>query len=257
MIDGSYANVLITGGTSGIGAGLAARFLEVGANVLVTGRNQGKLAAMAKRHPGLLTFESDIGRPEDREALANHALNVLPGLNIVINNAGIQRRIALSEDTAPWSERQAEINMLLAGPVHLNALLIPALLDSGQAGAIVNVTSGGAYIPQPFAPVYSACKAALHSYTVTLRHSLRNTPIHVIELIPPAVATGLAGPGNNHGATVDDFCNTVFPQLLRQDLVEVGYGITASDQFEAAKKPYKEMFASFSNRFPTAAYASR
>ena len=105
--------------------------------------------------------------------------------------------------------------------------------------------------------MYSACKAALHSYTVTLRHSLRNTPIRVVELIPPAVATGLAGPGNNHGATVDDFCDTVFPQLLRQDLVEVGYGATASDQFVAAKKPYKEMFESFSNRFPTAAYTSR
>ncbi|NVN03939.1 MULTISPECIES: SDR family NAD(P)-dependent oxidoreductase [Asaia] len=121
----------------------------------------------------------------------------------------------------------------------------------------MNVTSGGAYIPQPFAPVYSACKAALHSYTVTLRHSLRDTLIRVVELIPPAVATGLAGPGNNHGAPVDDFCDTVFPQLFHRDLVEVGYGITASNQFEAAKKPYRDMFASFSNRFPTAAYASR
>lgn len=256
MLDRSQASVLITGGTSGIGAGLATRFLDVGAIVLVTGRNREKLAAMMERYPGLLTFESDIGHPEDREALANHACDVLPGLNIVINNAGIQRRIALSEDTAQWSERQAEINMLFAGPVHLNALLIPALLDRGQEGTIINVTSGGAYIPQPFAPVYSACKAALHSYTVTLRHSLRDTLIRVVELIPPAVATGLAGPGNNHGAPVDNFCDTVFPQLFHRDLVEVGYGITASNQFEAAKKPYRDMFASFSDRFPTAAYAS-
>ncbi len=256
-MDISRASVLITGGTSGIGAGLATRFLAVGAKVLVTGRDQEKLTVMANSHPGLLTFESDIGHPEDREALAKHVREMMPGLNIVINNAGIQRRIAFSEDTAPWSERQAEIDVLLAGPVHLNALLTPTLLDGVQAGLIVNVTSGGAYVPQPFAPVYSACKAALHSYTVTLRHSLRNTSIHVVELIPPAVATGLAGPGKNHGANLDDFCDMVFPQLTRRDLDEVGYGFTASDQFEAAQKPYKEMFASFADRFPTAAYESQ
>src|SRR6202012_4002762 len=123
----------------------------------------------------------------------------MPDITILINNAGIQRRIGLAADTASWTERQAEIDILLSAPIHLNHLLIPILLSHGQPSLIVNVTSGGAFIPQVFAPVYSACKAALHSYTMPLRHSLKNTTCRVIELIPPAVQTALAGPGQNHG----------------------------------------------------------
>lgn len=254
MMDASSACVVITGGTSGIGAGLADRFLAAGATVLITGRDRRRLDMMAKKRSRLLTFRSDVGRPEDREALAAHVRETLPEMNVVINNAGIQRRVALSEDAAPWLERQEEIDVLLAGPVHLNALLIPMLLDVGRAALIVNVTSGGAYIPQPFAPVYSACKAALHSYTVTLRHSLRHTPIRVVELVPPAVATALAGPGQGHGAAVDDFCDTVFPAIVRGDLNEVGYGMTADEAFVAARRTYAQMFASLADRFDTAAY---
>jgi short-subunit dehydrogenase involved in D-alanine esterification of teichoic acids len=122
----------------------------------------------------------------------------LPGFNVVINNAGIQRRVSLASDTAPWSERQAEIDILLAAPVHLNHLLIPLMLRSKQPALIVNVTSGGAFVPQVFAPVYSACKAALHSYTVTPRHALQGTWLRVVELVPPAVQTGLGDPGATH-----------------------------------------------------------
>ena len=83
---------------------------------------------------------------------------------------------------------------LVGGAVHLNHLLIPVMLSNEKPSLIVNVTSGGAYVPQPFAPIYGACKAALLSYTITLRHALRDTRLRVVELIPPAVATGLAGP---------------------------------------------------------------
>lgn len=257
MIGGTQANVLVTGGSSGIGQGLATRFLDAGASVLVTGRDPAKLAAMARTHPGLSTARSDIGKPDDREALARHVREVMPNLNVVINNAGIQRRVGLAEDEAPWAERQAEIDILLAGPIHLNALLLPMMLDGGRPGLVVNVTSGGAYIPQPFAPVYAACKAALHSYTVTLRHALRDTPIRMTELIPPAVATGLAGPGNDHGAALDAFCDAVFPRIARGDVAEIGYGPTASEPFRAAQEPYRDMFAASAARFPTAGYAAR
>ena len=142
-----------------------------GAAVLITGRTPAKLEQAARGLPGLEVLPNDISRPEGREALAAHVRSAMPGLNVLINNAGIQRRVALADDGAPWVERQAEIDTLLSGPIHLNHLLVPMMLASGRPSLAVNVTSGGAFIPQPFAPVYSACKAGLHSYTMTLRHA--------------------------------------------------------------------------------------
>ena len=252
FLDIGTASVLITGGGSGIGLGLAARLLAQGANVVVTGRNPEKLDSAARDLPGLRTWSGDLADPQSREALAAHLLEALPELDAVVNNAGIQRRVGLAADHAPWHERQAEIDILLAAPIHLNALLIPRLLARPRPGLIVNVTSGGAYVPQPFAPVYSACKAALHSYTVNLRHALRNTPCRVAELIPPAVQTGLGGSG--HGAPLDLYCDTVFPQLFSGTADEVGYGATASDGFIAPTSLYREMFEQMQSRFPVESY---
>ena len=144
------ATVLITGGSEGIGHGLAARYLATGAKVLITGRSPDKLKKAAHELPGLFTFVNDIGKPDEREALAGHVQAHLPGLNVLINNAGVQRRVALASDTAAWRERQTEIDILLSAPVHLNHLLIPLMLGSGRPGLIVNVTSGGAFVPQDF-----------------------------------------------------------------------------------------------------------
>jgi uncharacterized oxidoreductase len=164
--------VLITGGGEGIGRGLAARFLAAGARILVTGRTLAKLEQAARDLPGLEVLPNDISRPEGREALAAHVRSAMPALNVLINNASIQRRVALAADDAPWTERQAEIDTLLRGPIHLNHLLAPVMLASGRPGLVVNVTSGGAFVPQPFAPIYSACKAALHNYIMNLRYVL-------------------------------------------------------------------------------------
>jgi uncharacterized oxidoreductase len=245
------AKVLITGGSDGIGRGLAALFLEVGATVLITGRNPEKLQKTVAELPGLKTFVNDIGVPEERIKLAAYIEVNMPGHNIVINNAGIQRRVGLAAEHAPWSESQQEIDILLGGPIHLNRLLIPTLLANGGPSLIVNVTSGGAYIPQVFAPVYSACKAALHSYTITLRHALSATACRVVELIPPAVQTGLASPGAAaHGAPLADFCNTVFPQLLQDGITTVGYGPTVNLVPELSGKLVDEYFEASAARFP-------
>lgn len=161
--------VRITGGGDGIGHGVAVRFLNAGFAVIITGRRQANLDAVAAETPGLIAYRSDVGSPGNREALAERLADQHADLTCVINNAGIQRRVSLAEDQAPWTERQQEIDILLAGPIHLNSPLIPLLLAHGRPSAIVNVTSGGAYVTQPFAPTYSACKAALHNYTVNLR----------------------------------------------------------------------------------------
>ncbi|WP_158796104.1 SDR family NAD(P)-dependent oxidoreductase [Pedobacter sp. L105] len=245
--------VLITGGSSGIGLGLAQRFLSAGIRVLVTGRDGEKLKQAARENPGLEIFINDISLPEEREALSRYVAHTMPGLNLLINNAGIQRRVALADDHADWAERQAEINILLSAPVHLNHLLIPLLLLPGKTSTIVNVTSGGAFIPQVFAPIYSACKAALHHYTITLRHALSRTSCKVVELIPPAVQSGLAGPGLNHGVPLNEFCDAVF-NALTGDQAEIGFAQTAGLIPQISGKIVSELFESSAGRFPVHTY---
>jgi len=169
---------------------------------------------------------------------------------------GIQRRVSLASDTAAWPERQVEIDTLLSGPVHLNHLLLPLMLKHNRSSLLVNVRSGGAFIPQVFAPVYSACKAALHSYTVTLRHALRATRVRVVELIPPAVQTALAGPGTTPGVPLDEFCDEVFSALQRGESDTVGFGPTNTSEFKQVLNATDLLFKASSLRFPIATYSS-
>lgn len=252
--DLNASSVLVTGGSEGIGHGMAIRFFGAGANVVITGRNLETLKQAVATLPGLLYFQSDVSKPADREKLAAYIEASLPELNVIINNAGIQRRVSLASDHASWPERQSEIDTLLAGPVHLNHLLIPVLLRQHRPGMIVNISSGGAFVPQVFAPVYSACKAAIHSYTVVLRHALRETPVRVVELAPPAVRTDLAGPGAAHGADLDEFCDSVFKELTQSNADFVGFGPTASGDIRQLARMSEELFAANSSRFPVETY---
>lgn len=257
MIDLSKSEVLITGGSDGIGKALAQRFAAAGSRVLITGRSEDKLKATASETAGIETIVNDIADPGEREKLAQHIIKNMPGFNILINNAGIQRRISLAEDQALWPERQAEIDILLSAPVHLNHLLIPVMLQHGRSSLIVNVSSGGAFIPQVFAPVYSACKAAVHSYTITLRHALQGTGCRVIELIPPAVQTSLANANTSHGAPLDAFADAVFSGLIKGDKDEIGYGPTEKLSLSLSGEPLRDLFAKSAERFPVATYHSR
>jgi uncharacterized oxidoreductase len=256
LIDLKQANVLITGGSDGIGLGLAKRYLAVGSSVLITGRNPKKLESAQRALPGLLTLVNDISKPEERQTLAKQVEQQMPDVNVLINNAGIQRRVSLASDTAAWPERQLEIDTLLSGPIHLNHLLVPLMLKHNRPSLLVNVTSGGAFVPQVFAPVYSACKAALHSYTVTLRHALQATPIRVVELIPPRVQTALGGHGATQGAPLDEFCDEVFTALQRGDNDTVGFGPTNTSEFKQALRATDSLFKASALRFPIATYAS-
>lgn len=247
-------DVLITGGSDGIGLGLAKRFLAEGANVLITGRSEDKLSRARASAPGVRTFVNNIGVAEEREKLARHMQENLPRLNVIINNAGIQRRISLAEDMAPWAERQGEIDVLFSAPVHLNHLLIPLVLRHGRPSLIANVSSGGAIIPQPFAPVYSASKAAMHSYTTNLRFALSNTAIRVIEIIPPAVRTGLMAAGVMHGADLDEFCDSVFSTLRTGQADEIGFGPTEGPLIRQRLALDRDLFDSVSGRSPVRQY---
>jgi uncharacterized oxidoreductase len=181
--------VLITGGTSGIGLELTKQLLQRGNTVIITGRDQGRLDAMKRDFPRIHAFKSDISDPAAIAALRDRVLQQFPELDTLINNAGIMRKLSFGQDE-PLQDVTREIEINLSGPVRMIQEFLPHL-KSRPASLIVNVSSGLAFIPLPAAAVYCATKAALHSFTQSLRIQLRGTNVTVIELAPPAVQTPL------------------------------------------------------------------
>jgi len=222
----SRNTVLVTGGATGIGLAMAERFLRAGSQVIVCGRRADRLREARDRHPALHTRVADVADEADRAALFEWAVREFPALNVLVNNAGIQRRFRLAEPEA-WSETRRENATNFEAPVHLSLLFLPHLLRQPRA-AVVNVTSGLAFVPMASAPVYCATKAALHSFTLSLRHQLAGTPVQVVEVIPPAVNTDLGGPGlHTFGAPLDEFADSVMERMGRGEL-EIPYGTSAT-----------------------------
>jgi uncharacterized oxidoreductase len=185
--------VLVTGGATGIGFGIAELFAAAGSVVIACGRRQETLAQAARKLPRLVTISCDLSRPEERQRLAAWLSETHPALDVLVNNAGIQERIDI-HDADFWSRARQELAVNLEAPLHLTTLLLPLL--SAHAGArIINVSSGLAFVPLSRAPVYCATKAAMHSFTLSLRRQVQRDGIEVIEIIPPAVNTDLGGVG--------------------------------------------------------------
>ena len=172
--------ILITGGATGIGFALADVFSEAGNEVIICGRRLEKLDQAKRRLPRVKAIQCDISDAKDRSALFNWTVKNFPTLNILVNNAGIQRQIDFRKGTKPLSGGEDEIETNFRAPVHLAALFIPHLKKQQEA-AIVNISSGLAFIPLAAVPVYCATKAAIHSFSLSLRHQLRETSIKVFE----------------------------------------------------------------------------
>jgi uncharacterized oxidoreductase len=181
--------VLITGGSSGIGLELAKQLLERGNTVIVTGRDQQKLDAAKRALPEVHIFTSDVSNPDAIVALHASVLAQFPALDTLVNNAGIMRNLNLNQDR-DLNDVSREIEINLSGPVRMIQQFLPHLLTRKSA-LILNVSSGLAFIPFPASPVYCATKAAMHSFTQSLRVQLNGTSVTVIELAPPAVETPL------------------------------------------------------------------
>jgi uncharacterized oxidoreductase len=181
--------ILITGGTSGIGLAFAEEFVKHGNTVIITGRRQDRLDAIQQRIPGIVVKNADMTDAAQREELVNWVYTNYPETNVLINNAGVQLAMDLSKPVDP-ARVYTEIDTNLVGPIHLGSLFVPHLLGQKNP-VIINVTSGLAWIPAAFMPVYCATKAAMHSFTLSQRWQLRNTKIQVIEVAPPSVDTEL------------------------------------------------------------------
>lgn len=184
--------ILITGGGSGIGRGLAEAFHNLGNRVIIAGRRQQMLNETTAANPGMQSAALDIESAEGIRAFAAKMAEEYPSLNVVIHNAGIMRPENLLEQPEDLTDAEAIITTNLLGPMRLTAALLPQLRKQPEA-TIMTVSSGLAYLPMAMTPTYCATKAALHSYSLTLRYQLRSTNIEVLELVPPYVQTELMG----------------------------------------------------------------
>lgn len=220
--------IFITGATSGIGKGLAEAFHKLGNQVLISGRREDRLRSISAANPGMKHFILDVTDPASIHSVAHAVIQQFPALNVVINNSGIQRRHNFSDGASVNDAAMvAEIQTNLLGLIRVTAEFLPLLKK--QAGAtLVNVSSGLAFIPMPAFPVYCASKAAVHSFTLTLRQQLKNSGVKVIEIIPPYVATELGGgmpapAGALHQMSLENFVAEAMRELAGdEDEIAIG-----------------------------------
>lgn len=222
--------ILITGGSAGIGLAFAERFIKTGNKVIVCGRREHALQNAKEKFPSLITRVNDLDKESERTALFDWITANYPEVNVLVNNAGIQQRFNVLKADAKnnWSYFSKEITTNMEAPFHLAMLFAPFFATKEEA-AIINVTSGLAFTPFAIAPIYSATKAALHSFTMSLRHQLSETSVEVIEVAPPAVNTDLGGAGlHTQGEPLDAFADGIFKELEEGSKKEIGYGTSAN-----------------------------
>ena len=192
--------ILITGGSAGIGLAFALKFVELGNEVIVTGRRQAVLDQVKAKYLKLHTVQSDVADSTQIVALAARVEADFPKLDVLMNNAGISRYRNLSVRAPDLADLMTEMNINVGGVVRMTSAFVDML--KVNKGTLINVSSGLAYVPLPCLPIYCAAKAAIHSYTQSLRFQLEDTDVEVIELMPPAVKTEMTADLPDDGMTL-------------------------------------------------------
>jgi uncharacterized oxidoreductase len=246
--------ILITGGGSGIGRGLAEAFLKEGNRVVIAGRRREVLGEVTAANPGMKAVVLDIESPKSIRTVASQIASEFPTLNVVINNAGIMRPEDLMAPPQDLVDAEAMVATNLLGPIRLTGALLP-LLQRQPRSTIMNVSSGLAFLPLAMTPTYCATKAALHSYTLSLRWQLKATTTEVIELIPPYVATELMGPQqveDPRAMPLQDFLAEVIKILRTQPTItEVCVDRVNLLRFAAESGKFDAIFQGLNEAMPT------
>ena len=214
--------IAITGGGSGIGRGLAESFHKKGNQVVIAGRRQQVLDEVTAANPGMKSILLDINDRDSIHSFSKQVAQDYPGLNVLINNAGIMKAEEIKSPPDYLEDAEAIVTTNLLGPIRLTAALLP-LLQSQKQAVILTVSSGLAFVPLAKTPTYCATKSAIHSYSVSLRHQLKGTTTEVIEIIPPYVQTHLTGEhqaNDPNAMPLNEFITEVMDILSNQPTVE-------------------------------------
>jgi uncharacterized oxidoreductase len=205
----SNNKILITGGATGIGLGLTERFIQENNQVIICGRRKEALKEVSDKFPTVITKVCDLSEESGRTELYNWIAEQHSDLNVLVNNAGIQNWMDIS-DKSFYDKAKDEIQINVLAPLHLTSLFT----GLKSLDTIINVTSGLAFVPLTKVPVYCATKSFFHSFTISLRHLLKSKNIEIIELIPPALNTDLGSKGlHSEHPSVGDFIKAIFQQL--------------------------------------------
>jgi uncharacterized oxidoreductase len=246
-----HSNIIfITGGSSGIGRGLAEAFHKLGNQVIISGRREHLLKDICAANPGIRHFVLDVMDPNSVHRIATEVMGEFPNLNCVFNNAGVQKRHDFSADTELNDQALSEeINTNLLGAIRVAMEFAPHLRKQKNA-VLVNVSSGLGFVPLALYPVYCATKAAIHSFSLSLRHQLKGSGVKIVELIPPYVETELGGlkkaAGNSSGPKpmrLDAFIAETMKELAG-DADEVAIGDARNLMGASALETVKKVFAS-------------
>lgn len=251
--------ILITGGGSGIGRGLAEAFHALGNQVIISGRGQKALDETTAANPGMKSLTVDMTDAASIRSFAARLENEYPSLNVLINNAGIMRGESLLDPKQNSADAEATIATNLLGPIRLTSALLP-LLQKQAAATVMSVSSGLAFVPLALTPTYCATKAAIHSYTQSLRYQLKDTQVEVLELVPPYVQTTLMG---DHQARdprampLDEFIAEVMEIIKTQpDATEICVQRVEPLRFaaEAGREKAVQFFQQFNDTMSAAAH---
>lgn len=244
--------LLVTGGGSGIGLALAKAFLALGNQVIIAGRRESLLQQVVADNPGLHYAALDIANPADTQKVAEQLIARYPKLNGVIHCAGIMRGESLR---AGPTELEATVATNLVGPMRLDGFLLPHFLQQAH-GVIVTVSSGLAFLPLALTPSYCATKAAVHSYSQSLRYQLKDSQVKVHELVPPYVQTELMGErqaNDPHAMPLKDFIDEVMGILQRSpDADEILVERVKPLRFAEANGGYAQFFKHFNDQMAAA-----
>ncbi len=244
--------VLITGGATGIGFAMAEAFLKAGSEVIICGRREGRLQEAKKKHPELHVRTCDVANATDCKALVDWVSASFTDLNILVNNAGVQRDIDFTKGIDGFLNGESEIRINLEAPIIMSGLFIPQLIGKNEP-AIVNVSSGLGFVPAARMPVYSATKAGLHAFSMALRHQLSKLGIKVFEVVPPAVDTelnpeGRAQRGNFKVDLEPEEFTAAVMKGLEADALEIGYGMSAG-MLQASRADLDKSFQQMNSRW--------